>query len=294
MSALVESLVSRVQILRYCFKVMVITESHEFGCTSRVQLHSLVVLLFLSIAVFATAAKSNADEVDVANIDATELIVKLIDQTRGEASYSEMTMRIKRPTWSRTSKFLVWTRGREDSLIRFTAPPKDAGNATLKLADRMWTYAPTIRKAVRLPKSMMTQDWAGSDFSYNDLARTDELIKNYSHEVVEAVTDEGITTYKIESTPHESAPIVWGMEAIKIRDDGVLLEQVFYDQEMQIVKTLETLDLMEMSGRTIPKRMRMSKVDEKDSWTEIEYDVIEFDIEVDDRLFTQFALRGER
>lgn len=251
---------------------------------------ALTVLMLFGLV----AASTHADEtIDVSEIDAVEVITKLIDQTRGETSYSEMTMRIQRPSWNRTSKFLVWTRGREDSLIRFTAPSKDAGNATLKLGERMWTYSPQIRRAVRLPKSLMTQDWAGSDFSYNDLARTDELLREYSHEVVEATRSDGITTYRIESIPHEDAPIVWGKESVTVRDDGVLLEQAFFDQEMRLVKSLKTLELGEIDGRVIPKRMRMQKVDTPESWTEIEYDELEFDIELDDRLFTQFALRGE-
>ena len=250
--------------------------------------------LMVAVLCLLLCGRLIAEEFDPSEINAVEVITKLIDQTRGESSYAEMTMRIQRPSWNRTSKFVVWTRGREDSLIRFTAPPKDAGNATLKLGDRMWTYSPRIRKSVRLPKSLMTQDWSGSDFSYNDLARTDALLREYSHEVVYAIKVDGITTFKIESTPHEDAPIVWGMESVTVRDDGVLLEQAFYDQEMQLVKSLKTLELGDSDGRTIPKRLRMQKESAPESWTEIEYDMIDFDIEIDDRLFTQFALRGER
>ena len=258
--------------------------TYPFARSTRV--NTLAILLVASASVHAE------ETVDVSEVDAVDVIAKLIDQTRGQTSYSAMTMTIQRPSWSRTSKFLVWTRGREDSLIRFTAPAKDAGNATLKLGERMWTYSPQIRRAVRLPKSLMTQDWAGSDFSYNDLARTDELLREYSHKVVEATRSGGITTYKIESTPHEDAPIVWGKESVTVRDDGVLLEQAFFDQEMQLVKSLKTLDLDVVGGRTIPKRMRMQKVDTPGNWTEIEYDELVFDLELDDRLFTQFSLRG--
>ena len=202
-------------------------------------------------------------------------------------------MTIKRPQWERTSSFSVWTRGREDALIRFTAPAKDAGNATLKVGDKMWTYAPKIRRSVRLPKSMMSQDWAGSDFSYNDLARSDKLIVHYVHTIVEAVEKDGLTTYTIESIPKDAAPIVWGKEQIVFRSDNVLLEQTFFDQDMQPVKTMRSFDIQELGGRTLAKRMRMTSVDEPDSWTEIQYDKVEFDIDVDDRQFTQFALRGE-
>jgi hypothetical protein len=68
---------------------------------------------------------------------AAELIAGVIDLTRGTTSYAEFAMVIHRSDWERTSKLSAWTRGREDALIRFTAPPKDAGNATLKQGEKM-------------------------------------------------------------------------------------------------------------------------------------------------------------
>ena len=81
---------------------------------------------------------------------AQELIAGVIDLTRGQTSYAEFAMVIHRPDWERTSKLSAWTRGREDALIRFTAPPKDAGNATLKQGEKMWTFAPKLNRVIRL------------------------------------------------------------------------------------------------------------------------------------------------
>ena len=53
-----------------------------------------------------------------------DLLGKVIDQTRGIGSYSELRMEIHRPSWQRTSEFVAWTRGRDDALIRFTAPAR--------------------------------------------------------------------------------------------------------------------------------------------------------------------------
>lgn len=226
-------------------------------------------------------------------LTAEDLILRMIDQSRGLSSYAELTMTVTRPQWQRTSAFSVWTRGRDDALIRFTAPAKDAGNATLKVGENMWTYSPKIRRSIRLPKSMMSQEWAGSDFSYNDLARSDKLLVHYSHEIVDQTDDGDVTTYTIESRPNDDAPVVWGMERTVLRSDNVVLEQTYFDQEMQPIKSMQAFDIQELGGRTLAKRMRMFNVDDPQTWTEIEYDVVQFDIAIDDRQFTQFALRGE-
>ena len=143
-------------------------------------------------------------------VTARELIAGAIDLTRGRTSYARMSMMVHRPDWERKSSLVAWTRGREDALIRFTEPARDAGNATLKQGDRMWTFTPKLNRTIRLPFSLMSQSWAGSDFSYNDLSRTDKLLKLYDLELVGTDEADGHLIYTIEAVPLDDAPVVWG------------------------------------------------------------------------------------
>ncbi len=223
---------------------------------------------------------------------ARELIAAVIDLTRGITSYSELSMTIHRPDWERSSSLKAWTRGRSDALIRFTAPAKDAGNATLKLAEKMWTFTPKLNRVIRLPFSLMSQSWAGSDFSYNDLSRSDKLLHQYELKLTDQAEREGHTVYTIEAIPYDNAPVVWGKEEIVFRDDAVLLSETFYDQNMQPLKRMQTLEIGELGGRTFSTRMRMIKLDEDDHWTELSYQDARFDLELQDSLFTVFALKS--
>ena len=135
---------------------------------------SLRLFLLMSLA-FSAAVK--AEE----NFDPLTLVTQSIDQTRGLSSYSEMTMLIKRPSWQRESTLYAWTRGRDDALIRFVAPARDAGNALLKQGDKMWTFNPKLNKSIRLPGGMMSQSWAGSDISYDDMTRSEKSILTLIH-----------------------------------------------------------------------------------------------------------------
>lgn len=187
-----------------------------------------------------------------------------------------------------------WTRGREDALIRFTAPPKDAGNATLKLAQAMWIFTPKLNQVIKLPASMMAQSWMGSDFSYNDLAKSDRIIDDYTHELIATDDANGHTEYTVESTPKAGAPVVWGKQQLKIRDDYVLLEESYFDQDMALVKRLETTEIGPLGGRAYSVRMRMTNFDEDGQWTEIHYAEGVFDLELPDYLFTLSNLRNPR
>lgn len=227
-----------------------------------------------------------------AEVSAQSLIQGALDLTRGTSSYTELTMTIHRPTWQRTLSLVAWTRGREDALLRFTAPAKDAGTAMLKKGGKMWTYSPKVRREIRLPSSMMSQQWAGSDFSYNDLARTDKYLRHYDFAIVRTEQRDGHAVYTLDMVPHDDAPVVWGKETLLLRDDYVTLSQTFYDQELEPVKRMQALEIGELGGRTFALAMRMQTVDKEDSWTEVRYVAADFDVEVDDSLFTTFALRG--
>ncbi|MEQ8859403.1 MAG: outer membrane lipoprotein-sorting protein [Pseudomonadales bacterium] len=241
------------------------------------------------------AGEVQAGEVqaDAVHPSARELIAAALDLTRGRSSYAEMSMRIHRPDWERTSRLVAWTRGREDALIRFTEPARDAGNATLKQGDGMWTFTPKLNRTIRLPFSLMSQSWAGSDFSYNDLSRSDKLLKHYELTLVNAeLGDDGHWIYTVDAVPHENAPVVWGKEELVLRDDFVMISETFFDQDLEPLKRMQALEIGELGGRTFSTRMRMSQLDEPEHFTEVVYEDAQFDIALSDELFTLFALRS--
>ncbi len=226
--------------------------------------------------------------------DATQIVQDAVDHWRGLSSYTEMTMLIHRPDWERSMTMRAWTKGQDQSLVRVVEPKKDRGNGTLTDDDNMWTFSPKVNRVIKVPSSMMGQSWMGSDFSNKDVARADDIIDQYDHTILGRESIDGIDVYEIQSVPHEDAAVVWGKEVLKIRDDHVVLEHAFYDQDGELVKKLVSLDIGEMGGRTIAKRQRMVKIDKPDEWTEIGILEIEYEIELKDSLFTLSNLRNPR
>jgi len=244
----------------------------------------LFPLLLLALPAFA------ADE----ERDATQIVRDAINHWRGLTSYTVMTMVIHRPDWERSMTMEAWTKGDEQSLVRVIEPKKDRGNGTLNDENSMWTFSPKINRVIKVPSSMMGQSWMGSDFSNKDIARADDIIDQYDHTVLSTRVEDDITIYEIESIPHEDAAVVWGREVLTIRDDHVVLEHAFYDQDGELVKTLQSLEIGEMGGRTIAMRQRMSKTDEPDEWTEIAVNEVEYELDLKDSVFTLSNLRNPR
>lgn len=226
--------------------------------------------------------------------EAQEIVRAAIDYWRGTSSVGEMTMIIHRPDWERSMSMRAWTQGNDRSLVRVTAPKKDRGNGTLIDNNNMWSYSPKINRVIKVPSSMMGQSWMGSDFSNKDISRVDDIIDQYEHRILSEEEQEGHTVYQIEAIPHEAASVVWGKEILRIRDDNVLVDHSFYDQDGELVKVLVSLEIGDMGGRVVAIRQRMSKVDEPGEWTEIVVDSMEYDLDLRDSLFTLSNLRNPR
>ena len=231
---------------------------------------------------------------DALAMDAAELVRKAMDHWRGLTSHSEMTMTIHRPDWERSMTMRAWSKGDKQSLVRVIDPPKDAGNGTLLDDNSMWTYSPRINRIIKVPSSMMSQSWMGSDFSNKDISKSTDIIDQYDHELIATEESDGHSFYIIRSIPHEDAAVVWGQEVLTVRDDYVLVEHQFWDQDGVLVKTMKTRDIREMGGRPVAREMRMGKVETPEEWTRLTIHAIEFDLELPASLFTLSSLRNPR
>lgn len=226
--------------------------------------------------------------------NARAVIAKALDHVRGITSISKLTMTIHRPDFERSMTLRVWTAGMQDALFFIEKPKRDAGNGTLKKGRQMWSFNPKVNRVIKLPPSMMSQAWMGSDFSNNDLSKSDSILEDYTHRITGKSIVRGLTTYRIESIPKEEAPVVWGKQETTIRDDGILLRQAFYDEDMVLVKEMLTRSITMLGGRPFAKVWVMRKAEEADRHTTMVYEELEFDTPLKPGLFTLTSLKTRR
>lgn len=212
------------------------------------------------------------------------------DYWRGDASIAKLTMTIHRPTWERTVSIDAWTQGESESLFVIRAPAKDRGNGTLKKGRGMWIYNPKVNKVIKLPPSMMSQSWQGSDFSNNDLAKTDSLIHDYTHTLEGQTTKNGHTLYTIKSTPKPDAAVIWGLITLIIRDDHILLKETFFDEDLEPVKEMTASDIRPVDGKPFPMTWKMAKTETPENYTLMVYESLTFTKELSPKIFTRANL----
>ena len=242
-------------------------------------------IVFLLIGAESSAAQAHAQ-------DARALVESAVNYLRGDTSESLVHMTIHRPDWERKMTIKAWTKGNAESIFRITSPPKDKGNGTLKKGREMWIFNPKVNRVIKLPPSMMSQSWQGSDFSNNDLAKSDTVIDDYEHKIVRTESSDGKKVYVIQSMPKTDAPVVWGMQKLKIREDFILLAQEFYDEDLQLVKVMSMEKIGMMGGKLYPLQWKMAKADVKDAYTRLDYEFIDFNKPLADHMFTISNLKN--
>ena len=234
--------------------------------------------------------------VNAQDLSATDIVRKADEKFNGEkSSYSVMSMKVIRPEWQRTIEFKSWTLGRDFALTFITAPAKEAGQTFLKRGSEMWSWNPSISRLIKLPPSMMSQGWMGSDYTNDDILKESSVVNDYTHEIIgeERIGDR--LCYKIKMVAKEDAAIVWGHQIWWIdKKDILVLKAELYDEDGYLVRTEIGTEIKEMDGRLIPSRLELLPVEEKDNKTIVEIKGIRFNIPINENFFSQQNMKMVR
>jgi len=231
---------------------------------------------------FFFAAPSHGADVDV------DALLKLVDDAnRGNSSHAVVEMSVKTKRYERSMKMENWTLGTEKSLIRILEPAKDKGVATLKVDENLWNYLPNTDRTMKVPGAMMSGAWMGSHMTNDDLVRE----ARFSDDFKCAIASSDDTRAVISCTPNADAAVVWGKVDVTVRLDGVPLEQVFFDEDGEKIRTMSFEDIQDLNGTPTAMTMRVTPHDKPGEFTVFKFLTLEVDIEVSDRLFSLQSLK---
>lgn len=218
---------------------------------------------------------------------ADEIIKKSEENLRGKSSKGSLTMTIQRPSWSREISMEMWSRGNDYSMILITDPARDKGTVFLKKDKEIYNWIPNIERIVKMPPSMMSQSWMGSDFTNNDLVQESTLEDDYTHKLAGDSTLQGMPVWKVILIPKPNAAVVWGKIVIYISKENYLqLRSEFYDEDGDLVNVMIGSDIKDLGGRKLPSKLTMTPVNEEGHHTIMVYHELKFDVDIPDGFFT--------
>jgi outer membrane lipoprotein-sorting protein len=219
---------------------------------------------------------------------ALEIVQRADEKLRGMTSQAEILIKTVRPTWSREMVVQTWMKGTELAMIHIMAPAKDKGIVYLKRKKEVWYWLPALEKTIKLPPSMMSQSWMGTDFTNDDLVKESSVVNDYAHSIIGDTIIDGRNCYIIQMDPKAEAAVVWGKLIVCIdKKDYLELHTRFYDEDGGLINIMNASQVKIMDGRLIPTYFEMIPADKgKGQKTVMVYRSIRYNQPIEDGLFT--------
>lgn len=257
------------------------------------------VAVAVAVSVASAALPAEADPARSASLTAdlppplpsvSRVVDRLNDLFRASSSEARLSMEIVTSRYRRTLALQSFTRGKREALVVVRGPAREAGTATLRSDDGLWSYAPRADRLVRIPSTLFSDSWMGSHFTNDDLMRDTDLVRDYDASL--AWTEEGgRRLLRATLRPRPDAPVVWSRVVYVLEPQDYLPLRADYLDGDRIARTLTFTNPRLVDGRRVPHTLRMVPAAAPDEFTLLEYQALRFGVEVDPGLFTQRALR---
>ncbi|MDX1349174.1 MAG: outer membrane lipoprotein-sorting protein, partial [Putridiphycobacter sp.] len=144
-----------------------------------------------------------------------------------------------------------------------------------------------IDRTVKMPPSMLSQSWMGTDIKNDDLLESSNKKDDFNKEITGEFVIEGLPCYRIRLTPKKEVNSIWGKIVIWISKENFLQMQVMYfDEDMELVNTFFGSQVKELDGLLMPTVNTIVPAKKKGHKTKMEITKRIVNLEIDDQIFT--------
>lgn len=221
------------------------------------------------------------------------------DRPDGDSRKSIMKMELVNKRGSvRERKMLSYSKdyGKDKKTIMFFEAPADVKgtgfltwdyNDDSKDDDR-WLYLPAMKKTRRISGTSAKKEYfMGSDFTYDDLGNRD--IDADTHTLLSEEELNGIPCWVIESIPKNQNEVYSKKRAWVMKENYIGLRVEFYDKQNTLMKELMVDEVQQIDGFWTIVSMKMIN-HQRNHKTIIRFESMQYDILIDDNLFTVNSL----
>lgn len=242
---------------------------------------SLKIIPIFLIGLFWSAALQGQD--------ATAIVKKLdanLAKVKDKQVDVEMTMTNLKSGKQKLKKAVLYQKGEDKKLFRYTYPESDAGIASLTLPNNeVYLYLPMFKKPKKITNIAESNAFNKSDFSISDMA-TSGYLKDYSLTLMDpdGTAHKVLLSPKDENTPYTKL-------VLYINKTNSILEKVEYYDTGGMEK-FATYHQIKVQGIWVPDEVSMENV-KKQSKTTLKMSNIKINQGLDDGIFTVEMLSEE-
>ena len=188
-----------------------------------------------------------------------------------------------------------WSIGEDYFASVVLSPVKEKGTVFLKRENEVWNYIPSIERTIKLPPSMMMQNWMGTDFTNDDLVERSSIQNDYSNSIIGEESVGGLDCWIIELIPNEDAPVVWGKLVMWVdKIDYMQLKTQFFDEYNDLVSIMHGKAVKTFDGKKLPSIIEFIPLEKEGNKTIVERLVWEFDLYINNRFFMPNYMKNLR
>ena len=243
------------------------------------KLFTLIMVLIMSWAISTTAQELSA-------LDIVKKSDAIANAPKDQHQFSRMIL-IDKDGDEKERKTEMYQKGDEMRLVRFLSPADQKGIGFLSLPDDVkYLYLPAFRKIRRIASHIKNQNFAGTDFSYDDMSSF-KYAEEYNPRLIET-TDK---LYVLELTPKPNVKKDYSKLKLWVRKDNFYLVKIeHYDKGGNLWKVMERRKLEKKGNYWIAMEMEMKDL-KKPHTTRMITDKVELDIGLSDKTFTKRNLK---
>lgn len=260
----------------------------------------LPILKRLTLAALVTASAVAQAEPPRAD----EIVRQSRERDDGHSFISEVSLILhdkKGNTRVRTFTYLQKDYPEGDRFSMFFTSPNDVRDVAFHIEnpqevlgkeDSQWMYLPVSRQTRRISTTDKRGSFMGSEYSYADLDKI--RVSDYRQTLLGEEQIQGRDCHVIEREPASPQVLTkTGYNKLKVwidKQNHLVMRQDFFDVKGVLIKQMRTLKVAKVDGID---SIMLSETEHFIDGTrsEMRFDRLQYNVELDDRLFTQGAIR---
>ena len=219
-------------------------------------------LIFYSI----TNAPGIAEE-----LDAQKLLQQVDENLWADTKFISGRLIIDNGRKVRTLKQDSWMEGVTRSYSHYKSPPREKGTKMLKVGGKLWMYTPRTDRKILIAGHLLRQSMMGSDLSYEDI--------------------DGIRAALLHLVAHDKKTTYQTRKAWINPENKTVLKEERFAKSGKKLKRILFKDYEKIENRMFPRTMIFKDLLKENTQTTYKFDVIEFNVEIPARYFSQSILK---
>ena len=181
--------------------------------------------------------------------------------------------------------------GTTRSYSHYKSPAREKGTKMLKIGGKLWMYTPRTDRKILMAGHLLRQSMLGSDLSYEDMMEDHKLSYSYSATFSEQGLEDsaGIRVLNLVAKDKKTT-----YQTRKVWIDPkkrIVLKEERFAKSGKLLKRILFEDYEKIGNRLFPRTMIFRDMLKENTKTTYKFDVIEFDVEIPVRYFSQSILK---